>query len=123
VTTILKDNRIYRVDKARTEGGDLLMPSSDFADITRNESGAGADQTVQAGDVINVSATWRAQNRPVLSDQQGQSWVLGESASTRAQELQSLQAPDFKFPDLNGQPHSLSDYRGKKVFLATWASW
>ena len=123
MTTILKDNRIHRVDQARTEGGDLLMPPSDFADITRNEFGADADQPVQAGDAINVSATWRAQNRPVLSDQQGQTWVLGQSATTRAQALHSLQAPDFTLPDLNGQPHSLSDYRGKKVFLATWASW
>ena len=32
-------------------------------------------------------------------------------------------APDFSLPDINGQPHRLSDYRGKKVFLATWASW
>ena len=31
--------------------------------------------------------------------------------------------PDFALPDINGQPHRLSDYRGKKVFLATWASW
>jgi peroxiredoxin len=37
--------------------------------------------------------------------------------------LSSLQAPDFKLPDINGKPHSLSDFRGKKVFLVTWASW
>ena len=32
-------------------------------------------------------------------------------------------APDFTLPDLDGSPHSLSSYRGRKVFLATWASW
>ena len=26
-------------------------------------------------------------------------------------------------PDITGKLHSLSDFRGKKVFLATWASW
>jgi hypothetical protein len=33
------------------------------------------------------------------------------------------EAPDFTLPDLEGRPHSLSDYRGTKVLLVTWASW
>ena len=32
-------------------------------------------------------------------------------------------APDFTLPDLDGKLHSFSELRGKKVFLATWASW
>jgi peroxiredoxin len=33
-------------------------------------------------------------------------------------------APDFTFPDLEGKPVSLSDYRGKKVVLVNvWATW
>jgi len=32
-------------------------------------------------------------------------------------------APDFTLPDLAGTPHRLSDLRGRKVFLSTWASW
>lgn len=33
-------------------------------------------------------------------------------------------APDFTFPDLNGRPVSLSDFRGKKVVLVNvWATW
>lgn len=30
---------------------------------------------------------------------------------------------DFKLNDLNGKVHSLSDYRGKKVYIEYWASW
>jgi peroxiredoxin len=37
--------------------------------------------------------------------------------------LQSLDAPDFELPDLAGRKHRLSDHRGKKVLLASWASW
>ena len=33
------------------------------------------------------------------------------------------QAPDFTLPDADGTPRTLSQLRGKKVFLATWASW
>ena len=32
-------------------------------------------------------------------------------------------APDFTIPGLDGKPVSLSQYRGKVVFLAFWASW
>lgn len=30
---------------------------------------------------------------------------------------------DFTLPDLKGQPHSLSDYRGKWVLVNYWATW
>ena len=33
------------------------------------------------------------------------------------------QAPDFALPDRNGKIVRLSDFRGKKVVLVTWASW
>ncbi len=33
------------------------------------------------------------------------------------------QAPDFTVYDLEGNPHKLSDYRGKPVILNFWASW
>ena len=36
---------------------------------------------------------------------------------------QGEQAPAFTLPDLDGKPHSLSDYRGKKVLLVAYASW
>ncbi|HIA47196.1 MAG TPA: redoxin domain-containing protein [Candidatus Hydrogenedentes bacterium] len=32
-------------------------------------------------------------------------------------------APDFEIADRNGKMIRLSDYRGKKVLLVTWASW
>ncbi len=32
-------------------------------------------------------------------------------------------APDFTFPDMDGKPVSLSDFKGKVVFLNIWATW
>ena len=47
-----------------------------------------------------------------------------DSTSTRSSQIQlGLPAPDFAFPDLNGQEVSLSDHRGKVVFVNVWATW
>ena len=61
--------------------------------------------------------------RPLAADADEAVVVIGEAAATRAERLTSLEAPDFTLPDLAGQPHSLSEQRGKKVLLVTWASW
>jgi len=76
-----------------------------------------------AGGRVNIAAFWRHMDRPALHSESGDVWLLGDSAAERAAALSDLQAPDFTLPDLDGKPHSLSDYRGKKVFLTTWASW
>jgi len=72
---------------------------------------------------IDLAAFWQTLGHPVLSDKPGNVWVLGTGAESRASALADLEAPDFTLPDLAGVPHSLSDLRGKKVFLTTWASW
>ncbi len=75
------------------------------------------------GELVHASALWESLGRPVLRDSDATTWMLGEAASDRSRGLASLEAPDFTLPDIEGKLHSLSDFRGKKVFLATWASW
>jgi len=76
-----------------------------------------------AGDAVNAAAFWRRMGNPVRHDDARQVWVLGTGANDRGATLQSLEAPDFALPDLAGVTHTLSEHRGKKVLLATWASW
>jgi AhpC/TSA family len=64
-----------------------------------------------------------ASGRPVALDADERAAYLGVSAAERAKRLSSLEAPDFTLPDLDGRPHSLSAYRGKKVLLVAYASW
>ena len=73
--------------------------------------------------MVNLAAFWRRMGKPLAHSRSGQVWTFGEAAKDRTMNLKSLAAPDFTLPDLDGGVHSLSDYRGKKVFLATWASW
>jgi hypothetical protein len=61
--------------------------------------------------------------RPVVHDDAHAIWAFGESASARGRALDSLQAPDFTLPDLDGKLHSLADHRGRKVFLYAWGSY
>lgn len=85
--------------------------------------GASRRAGLTAGDALHVSALWRDLDRPILYDAAHTTWILGEAASDRARDLATLEAPDFTLPDIEGKLHSLSDYRGHKVLLATWASW
>ena len=84
---------------------------------------AGAAEEFVADGKVNLAAFWDHMGMPVASSTDGDVWALGEGAENRAADLRSLAAPDFTLPDLAGVRHSLSDHRGKKILLATWASW
>jgi hypothetical protein len=75
------------------------------------------------GDAVDLAAFWRHMGYPVVRDDAARIWVLGVGAAARSDALQSLEAPEFTLPDLEGRRHSLSEQRGKKVLLVTWASW
>jgi hypothetical protein len=75
------------------------------------------------GGRLNLAAMWRRSGQPVVHDSASRHWVLGTGAAQRGAALATLQAPDFALPDLQGREHRLSQYRGRKMFLATWASW
>jgi len=71
-------------------------------------------------DLVEVATTL---DRPLALDLEARAAFLGVSAGERAQALGSLMAPDFTLPDVSGRLHTLSSYRGKKVFMVAWASW
>ena len=81
------------------------------------------NSSATAGENFNLAALARHLGQPVVHDDKNGVWYFGEAAATRRATLASLEAPDFELPDLDGKLHRLSDYRGKKVLLAAWASW
>lgn len=72
---------------------------------------------------LNFTALSDQMGKPWAGDSKNRVWYFGAEAADRGSALQSLQAPDFALPDLDGKLHRLSDYRGRKVFLLAWASW
>jgi hypothetical protein len=71
---------------------------------------------------FNMTAFAALVHQPVAHDVALSTWYFGLRSDQR-QQLSSLQAPDFTLPDLQGKLHRLSDFRGKKILLVTWASW
>jgi len=72
---------------------------------------------------FNLSAFATLVKQPTVHDEKNGVWYFGKREDERGTYLASLKAPNFTLPDVNGKMHSLSDYRGKKVLLVTWASW
>lgn len=72
---------------------------------------------------LDVLAFWQKLGGPVIASDTRDVWALGAPADERNAALEGLEAPDFTLPDVDGVPRTLSALRGKKVFLATWASW
>jgi hypothetical protein len=72
---------------------------------------------------IDLSGLSRYMGQPVAASPEHSVWSIGEAAEDAADRLRSLEAPDFTLPDLSGRLHTLSAFRGRKVFLLAWASW
>ncbi len=72
---------------------------------------------------FNLSEFARLLRQPVAHETEASAWFFGPRPDEQNGFIGSLVAPDFKLPDMNGKQHSLSDFRGKKVLLVTWASW
>jgi hypothetical protein len=137
-TTIIYDDRACDAATATARGDDLWLSEADLFAATgwerkpqglcRGEQcvpipvGRTAEFVASDGG-FNLAAFARYLDAPVVHDDEASVWLFGEAAQTRRDALRSLEAPDFRLPDLDGNAHALSDYRGKKVLLLTWASW
>ena len=135
--TVIHEDRDVAITDARVTGDGLWLTAPDVdrsvgwtlkpEGLCRNDTCVpvprGRETEFVDGRAVNIAAFWRHMGGPVVRDDTGETWVLGTSAHHRAQTLESLEAPDFALPDLQGRMHALSDQRGKKVLLVTWASW
>ncbi len=138
--TIIYDDHATEITAANDDAGQLWITTADLERSTgfalkpqgvcRNElcfpvPKAREQEFVRksAGKTwFNLVAFARLVHQPVAHDEGLATWYFGLRSDQR-QGLSSLEAPDFTLPDMNGKTHLLSDFRGKKVLLLTWASW
>jgi hypothetical protein len=138
--TIIYEDAATTIDSADETSNQLWVTTADLTRATRFElkpQGVCRDQLCfplpkarapefvrkDAGKTwFNLTAFAQLVQQPVAHDAALSTWYFGLRSDQR-QGLASLQAPDFTLPDMAGANHSLSDFRGKKVLLVTWASW
>ncbi len=75
------------------------------------------------GDELDVEAVAAALGRPVVVDARAGIAAVAMDSEGRRQALDSLRAPTFVLDDLDGHPHRLEEWRGRKKLLAAFASW
>ena len=139
-TTIVYDDAATELTSAREDAGQLWITTADLKRATRFEvkpQGVCRDELCfplpkarqqefvhkdADGSWFNMTAFAALVHQPVAHDATLETWYFGLRSDQR-QQLSSLQAPDFTLPDLQGKQHRLSDFRGKKILLVTWASW
>ena len=75
------------------------------------------------GDTFNLTAFAQRVGQKFIADPTARVWSFGEIPVMQGAYVESRIAPDVEVPDRKGRPVRLSQFRGKKVLLVTWASW
>jgi hypothetical protein len=138
---VIYDGAVTEVGAAAFESKDLWLTLADLTHATqftlkpegvcRGElcfpipEGRSQEFVVQRGDVtwFNLSEFGRLLQQPSAHDAKHGLWCFGPRPAVQNAHVASRLAPDFTLPDLKGKAHKLSEFRGKKVLLLTWASW
>jgi hypothetical protein len=137
--TVLYNDRVVEVADTLADPDDLWVRAADLTRLNgfvlkgdRLCLNALCVQAPQNGDLridrsghtwISVTELARQLQQAVAADAERGVWSFGEIPATRASFLEKAMAPDFTLQTRDGRPVSLSDFRGKKVLIVTWASW
>ena len=132
--TVLFDSRAVVLTRIETDAsGALWVPKSDLPRINGFElkpQGACREdicipipRAMMRGDLFNLTAFAARVGQKFLGDLATRVWSFGEIPVLQGAYIESRIAPDVEVPDRKGRPVRLSQFRGKKVLLVTWASW
>ncbi len=139
--TILYQERESHLDAARVDGDELWVTLPELAAASGWElkpEGVCLEEVCvpvpdarlpalirkeASGTLFNLTEFARLIQQPVAHDKMNGVWYFGPAGWEWKTGLISAEAPDFSLPDLNGRMHTLSELRGRKLFLLFWASW
>jgi len=129
--TVLYGDRTTKLDNVRSQGADLWVRSADLPRINdfevKPQGACRADlciplaKNLKNGEWFNLTGFSRKLGQAFIAD--SGVWSFGEIPVVRGTYYNSRIAPDFAVPDRKGRVVHLSDFRGKKALVVTWASW
>ena len=140
-TTVLYQDRVVELERTLNDPNDLWILPQDLPrinDFVLKPEGAclaelcipvrqdrDSEMFVTRADQgwFNVTELARRLQQAFVVDEEHSVWSFGNIPVTRNAFLQSAMAPDFALPNRDGKLVRLSDFRGKKVLVITWASW
>ena len=139
--TILSPEGVVQIERTLADPNDLWVTSSDLPAASGFElkpEGACLDDicvpirqtedsdifiTRQSTGWVNVTELARRVQQPMVADHETQTFSLGAIPVQRQSFVRDAMAPDFELTDWRGKTHKLSDFKGKKIMLLSWASW
>jgi len=129
--TVLYGDGSVKLDKIRPDAKDLWVRSADLPRINQFElkpqGACRADMCIpvpkalKSGEWFNLTGFSRKLGQSYVAD--SGVWSFAEIPVVRGSFYNSRIAPDFAVPDRKGKIVHLSDFRGRKVLIVTWASW
>jgi len=109
---------VRKTDLPRINGFELKPQGACRADVC-----IPINKSMTRAGYFDITAFARKIGQSVVVDSNSRAWSFGEIPILRGSFLNSRIAPDFAVPDRKGRGIHLSDFRGKKVLVVTWASW
>jgi len=133
--TVLFGENAVVLDKVRADPQNLWVLANDLPRINEFEvkpqGACRADvciplsKTLKNGEWFNLTGFAHKIGETVVIEKDADQNVysFGEIPVLRGSFYNSRMAPDFAVPDRKGRVIHLSDFRGKKTLVITWASW
>jgi hypothetical protein len=131
--TVLYDGRAVVLSRATADKDALWIQHADLPSINgfelkpqgacREEICIPIPRPMMRGAQFNLTAFAERIGQRVVADPAARVWSFGEIPVVRGAFLESRVAPEFSVPDRKGRAVRLSQFRGKKVLVVTWASW
>jgi hypothetical protein len=139
--TVLYNERVVEIEKTLPDATELWVTPADLTrvnDFVLKPEGAclaelcipvlqdrDSDMYVTRSDQgwFNLTGLADKLQQAYVTDFNDGVWSFGAMPLERQSFLRGGMAPDFEMADRDGNPVKLSDFRGKKVLLLTWASW
>ncbi len=117
---------IHPGELPRVNGFELKPEGACIDDIcvpVRQDENSDIFITRQGQAWFNVAELADRLNQPYAVDYDTGVWSFGDIPVRRASFVKRGIAPDFTLPGVDGRSYTLSDFKGQKIMLLSWASW